>query len=47
MYHDREWKHYNQSLINRDKVNFWIHEKAWRVPKKKRMEHLSVCAQRR
>ncbi len=36
MYHDREWKHYNQNLVNHDKINFWIHKNAWRAPKKKK-----------
>lgn len=36
MYHNREWKHYNQSLINRGKINFWIHEKAWNAPRIKK-----------
>ena len=36
MHHDREWKHYNQSLINRGKINFWINKKSWRAPRVKK-----------
>ena len=36
MHHDREWKYYNQNLVNRGKINFWIHEKSWLATKKKK-----------
>ena len=36
MHHDRDWKQYNQNLINRGKIHFWIQEKAWKARKIKK-----------
>lgn len=29
MHHKRDWKKYNKQLINRGKINFWIHPKTF------------------
>lgn len=42
MHHRRDWKHYNKSLINRGKINFWVSPqvlKGWKAKKQKKNGH--------
>jgi hypothetical protein len=42
MQHKRNWKHYNNQLVNRGKINFWVSSqvlRCWKASKKKKNGH--------